>query len=61
VAEDIGSVNDVADEHPDVVARLELLAEKARADLGDLNLPGRGQRQRGYVSNPQPQVLRSSQ
>ncbi len=32
---DPGESRNVADEHPDVVARLEALAEKARADLGD--------------------------
>jgi arylsulfatase len=38
--EDRGEERDVASEHPDVVARLEALAERARADLGD-DLSGR--------------------
>jgi arylsulfatase len=32
---DIGETKNVIDEHPDVVERLQALAEKARADLGD--------------------------
>ena len=32
---DIGETTDVADQHPDVVARLKALAEIARKDLGD--------------------------
>ena len=32
---DIGETNDVAEKHPEVVARLETLAERARQDLGD--------------------------
>jgi hypothetical protein len=37
---DIGETTDVADEHPDVVARLTAAAEAARDDLGD-SLTGR--------------------
>ncbi len=33
--EDIGETKNVAEQHPDVVKRLQALAEKARADLGD--------------------------
>ena len=32
---DIAESKNVADDHPDVVARLKKLAEKARKDLGD--------------------------
>jgi hypothetical protein len=32
---DVGETNDVADQHADVVERLQQLAEKAREDLGD--------------------------
>jgi arylsulfatase A-like enzyme len=32
---DVGETKNVADQHPDVVRRLEALAEKARDDLGD--------------------------
>jgi len=33
--DDVGETRDVSKDHPDVVARLEKLAEAARADLGD--------------------------
>lgn len=33
--DDIGEQHNVADQHPDVVARLQAVAERARADLGD--------------------------
>ena len=32
---DIGETTDVQDDHPEVVARLKELADRARADLGD--------------------------
>ena len=32
---DVGETTDVSGQHPDVVKRLEALAEKAREDLGD--------------------------
>lgn len=51
LAEDIGTEHDVAADHPDVVARLTTLAEQARADLGDVDRPGAGQRARGVVEN----------
>lgn len=48
---DLAESTDVAREHPDVVARLQKLAEAARADLGDSarNIRGRGQREPGRV------------
>jgi arylsulfatase A len=52
---DVGEKKDVAAAHPDVVRRLEALAEKARADLGD-SLTGRtgsGVREPGRVAPPQ--------
>lgn len=59
VVEDIGSSRNVAAEFPEVVARLELLAEQARKDLGDLGKSGSGQRGRGQIENPVPQLLDS--
>jgi arylsulfatase len=35
LSKDVGETTDVAAQHPEVVQRLEALAEKARADLGD--------------------------
>jgi arylsulfatase A-like enzyme len=48
---DIGETTDVAAAHPDVVARLQALAEKAREDLGDslTKRTGRGVREPGRV------------
>lgn len=58
VVDDIGCRHNVADRHPDVVARLTRFAEQARKDLGDHGKPGAGQRERGKINRaPQPQVL----
>ncbi len=60
VVEDIGCQQNVAEDHPDVVARLLALAERARQDLGDEGIAGAGQRERGEISTsevPKPQVL----
>ena len=53
---DIGEKADLADENPDVVKRLENLAEAAREDLGaDLTQrPGTGVREAGLVDNGVP-------
>ena len=56
VVEDVGCEKDVAEQHPDVVQRLMRLAEQARADLGDLDKPGAGQRPVGRFENPTPRV-----
>lgn len=47
---DIGERRDVADKHPDIVARLLKLAEKARSDIGDYNRIGKNAR----FFDPQP-------
>jgi len=44
LASDIGEHTDVAAQHPEVVASLTKIAEAARADLGDYNRIGAGQR-----------------
>jgi arylsulfatase A-like enzyme len=54
---DIGETTNLAGKHPEVVARLMALAEKAREDLGDINRKGKHQRPAGWVANPKPQVL----
>lgn len=56
VAEDIASENNVAAEHPEIVARLTKLADKMRADLGDRGKVGPGIRPLGKVDNPIPVV-----
>lgn len=57
VREDIGETTDLAADNPDIVERLQGLAEKARADLGDVGREGANQRPAGRVDNPEPQVL----
>jgi len=58
VVEDISSSHNAAAEHPEVVARLTKLAERARADLGDRDAPGSRLRPRGGpVDDPQPWLL----
>jgi len=56
---DIGEQRNVAAQHPDIVQRLTALAEKARADLGDLDRPGKNQRPAGMVAHPSPRVMPS--
>jgi arylsulfatase A-like enzyme len=57
VRADIGETEEVSAAHPDVVAHLTALAEKARVDLGDLGREGKNQRLAGHVDNPKPQLL----
>ena len=40
---DIGEIHNVADQHPDIVARLKILADIARQDLGDSATKQQGQ------------------
>ena len=54
VVDDIACEHNVADKHPDIVQRLLNAAETAREDLGDRGRPGKGQRERGKVDQPQP-------
>ena len=49
--EEIGEVTNVAAENPEVVRRLQALAEKMRADIGD-GKAGPGVRPAGQVENP---------
>ena len=53
---DVGETLDVADDHPDVVARLEGLADRARRSLGDarLGVTGADIRPVGRVTDPAP-------
>ncbi|MDI1313958.1 sulfatase [Prosthecobacter sp.] len=54
VRHDIGEEHEAAAQHPEVVQRLTQLAEKARADIGDFNRPGAGQREAGMEEKPVP-------
>lgn len=46
---DIGETRDVANEHPELVARLRALGDAMRQELGDSKLRGSGQRQAGRL------------
>lgn len=54
VRADVGEEREVSARHPEVVAKLTGLAEDARALIGDGDRRGRGQREAGWVENPQP-------
>ena len=57
--DDVACQHNVADDHPEIVTRLTRYAEQARQDLGDLNRPGKGQRQIGKIDRqPVPQVAK---
>jgi arylsulfatase A len=55
---DIGELKNLAKAKPKIVSRLLKFAERARADLGDHDRPGKNQRPAGFVPNPQPRLLR---
>jgi putative membrane-bound dehydrogenase-like protein len=58
VVDDIGCEQNVAAEHPQVVAQLTQVADQARTDLGDKGKAGAGQRKPGKITGkPQQQVL----
>lgn len=57
VRNDPAETREVAADHPDVVERLLVLAEKARQDLGDWDRNGVNQRPAGWVANPIPRIL----
>ncbi len=48
---DIGEQNNVASQHPDVIRRIEALAEACRQDLGHGTRPGKNCRPPGHVEN----------
>ena len=56
---DIGETKDVAAKYPEIVARLQADAEKARADLGDslLNREGNGKREPGRTAPLDPELV----
>ena len=55
---DLRETTNLAAARPEVVARLLELADQARVELGDAGRRGKGQREPGWVENPQPQLLR---
>ncbi|MEZ5944861.1 MAG: sulfatase [Planctomycetaceae bacterium] len=61
VREDVREDNEASALQPELVAQLLELAEQARADLGDQDRVGAGQRPAGFVENPTQRVLTSAQ
>ena len=57
VRNDVAETKEVSVQHPDVVARLNALAEAAREELGDVGRPGKGQREAGWVEKPTGRVV----
>ena len=57
LAKDIGESKNVAADNPKIVKQLLALANDARADLGDVNRPDKGQRKAGWVDEPAPRLL----
>ena len=60
VVSDPAELKDVASANPEIVARLNRLAENGRREIGDLNLRGRGDRPAGFVLFPEHQRLPSA-
>jgi len=58
LVKDIHEDRNVAKANPEVVKRLMVLIETARADLGDTNRPGKGQRKAGWVKKASPRLLK---
>lgn len=56
---DIGETTDVKDQHPDVVAAIERLADQMRADLGDAarKIQGTGRREPGRLAEGDPRFV----
>ena len=53
---DVGEEHNVIDDHPDIVGRLETLAEECRRELGDAHTGAEGANTRpvGRVDDPRP-------
>jgi len=58
VVEDIACQHNVAAEHPEIVAQLNVIADDARRDLGDQGQPGEGMRPIGKAAQVSPRQMR---
>lgn len=59
LANDLAETHDRAADHPEIVARLTGYADAARAELGDGDVAGTGQRPAGFVPQVTPRVIES--
>lgn len=58
VRHDVTEAKELSAQHPEVVKRLLGFVDQARSVLGDNEHRGSGQRDPGWVENPQPRVMR---
>ncbi len=58
LVDDVAEQLDQQGREHEIVQELMALAEEARIELGDGNIRGEGQRDAGFVENPQPLHLR---
>lgn len=57
VRNDVHEDREVSAQHPDVVKHLTAFAKKIRAEIGDMDKPGTGQREAGWVEVAKPLEL----
>ena len=51
---DLNEKYNVADQYPEIVKQLEILANEAREDIGDYNHPGKNSRPMGFANSNYP-------
>ncbi|MEM7374779.1 MAG: sulfatase [Bacteroidota bacterium] len=54
---DIAEENNLADQHPEIVAQIASLAERIQSDIGDTDKDGANQRPAGHEPEPKPLVM----
>ena len=58
VRQDVGESHEISAEQPEVVQRLLHLADRIRAEVGDMEHASPGQRPAGWVEHPRPLLLK---
>ena len=56
VIDDVHEDHEVSAQQPEVVKRLLAVADRLRAEIGDLDRPGQGQRVAGRIEDAEPLV-----
>jgi arylsulfatase A-like enzyme len=54
---DISESNNLVAQHPEIVARMEILIRNARDDMGDWGYEGRNRRPAGVIDEPFPRIM----